>query len=96
MKLWRSAMVVLGLVALVCVAIAVFTTFDAVSFRGASCGSPVGRAVRGTPGCERELARARATRNAALAWGLVALTGAWACDAARRRAPKPAGQPTPF
>jgi len=84
---WRNAATVLGLVALLCVVIALFTTFDSVQAGDTFCGSPVDPQSEALPACAEQLGHARATRTAALAWGMAALAGAWACDALRRRPP---------
>jgi hypothetical protein len=86
----KARTLVLGIVitiAVVATASAVFTTFDNVSSGGRDCGSPVSPATRTDRGCDAELAHARATRTAALAWAVVSLTSGWAGASftARRR-----------
>jgi hypothetical protein len=77
----------LVLVAVIAVGIAVFTTFDSVSVGTTSCGSPIDP-VTEDGGCREELGHARATRTAALAWGLIALAVGWAVESGfRRRGP---------
>ena len=98
MNRWRNATIGFGVVAVICVGIALFTTFDSVEAGDTYCGSPIDPQSEVIPACHGELGHARATRTAALAWGMVALAGAWACDVRRRRLPDepPRSSGSPF
>lgn len=70
----------------ICVAIALFTTFDTRVAGDTYCGSPLRPEVPAPAACTETLGHARATRTAALAWGMVLLAALWASDGRRRSA----------